>query len=120
MPHWRRITEKLAVREIEEKTKLPMAVDAVYRYAVFLPSKQHADVPVPNRFFAAGGADGWKVRGLEMRRHDTPPIVARMQREVLEILSEAHDYETYCWKLEEARRVLDRYLERVEEGKRGD
>jgi DNA polymerase-2 len=103
-------------QEIEAKTNLPMAVEAVYRYVVFLPSKQYADVPVPNRFFAAGGADGLKVRGLELRRHDTPPIVARMQREVLEILAEARDYETYCRKLEDAQRVLDRYLGRVEEG----
>jgi DNA polymerase elongation subunit (family B) len=103
-------------REIETKTNLPIAVEAVYRYVVFLPSKQYADVPVPNRFFAAGGADGLKVRGLELRRHDTPPIVARMQREVLEILAEARDYETYCRKLEDAQRVLDRYLGRVEEG----
>ncbi len=75
--------EKLA-REIEACTKLPMAVEATYRYVVFLPSKQFADVPVPNRFFAVGGTDGWKVRGLELRRHDTPPIVSRMQREVID------------------------------------
>lgn len=107
--------ERLA-QEIETKTNLPMAVESVYRYVVFLASKQYADVPVPNRFFAVGGADGLKVRGLELRRHDTPPIVSRMQHEVLEILAEASDYETYCRKLEDAQRVLDRYLERVEEG----
>jgi len=107
--------EKLA-QEIEAKTNLPIAVEAVYQYVVFLPSKQFDDIPVPNRFFAVGGADGLKVRGLELRRHDTPPIVARMQKEVLAILSEARDYETYCRKLEDAQRVFARYLERVEEG----
>jgi DNA polymerase II len=107
--------EKLA-REIEARTKLPIAVEATYRYVVFLPSKQFVDVPVPNRFFAVGGADGWKVRGLELRRHDTPPIVSRMQREVITILAEANDYEEYCGKLEEGRKILERCLERVEEG----
>src|ERR1700732_3526874 len=45
--------ERLA-HEIETKTQLPLAIESVYRYVVFLPSKQYADVPVPNRFFAVG------------------------------------------------------------------
>jgi DNA polymerase elongation subunit (family B) len=109
------VYEDLA-REIEERTKLPLAVEAIYRYVVFLPSKQFADVPVPNRFFAVGGADGLKVRGLESRRHDTAPIVARMQKEVLSILAEAHDAASYAAKLEEARGTLARCLERVQDG----
>ena len=104
-------------REIEQRTGLPMALEAVYRYVVFLPSKQHAEVPVPNRFFCVP-EDGSeiKIRGLECRRHDTAPIVARMQREALAIVAEAHNYESYCRKLEEAREVLNRYLGRVENG----
>jgi len=104
-------------REIEQRTGLPMALEGVYRYVVFLPSKQHAEVPVPNRFFCVP-EDGSeiKIRGLECRRHDTAPIVARMQREALAIVAEAHDFESYCQKLEEAREVLNRYLERVENG----
>jgi DNA polymerase-2 len=104
-------------QETEQQTGLPMALEAVYRYVVFLPSKQHAEVPVPNRFFCVPD-DGSeiKIRGLECRRHDTAPIVARMQREALAIVAEAHDYESYCQKLEEAREVLNRYLERVENG----
>jgi DNA polymerase elongation subunit (family B) len=107
---------EMLAQKIEARTKLPIAVEAVYSYVVFLPSKQFANVPVPNRFFAVGGADGLKVRGLELRRHDTPPIVAEMQRETLGILAEAHNYNAYCLKLEEARRVLKRYLARVEDG----
>ncbi len=103
-------------REIGQRTRLPIAVEALFRYVVFLPSKQFADVPVPNRFFAVSESGELKVRGLELRRHDTPPIVARMQREALAILAEAHDGESYRRKLEEAGQVLARYLERVETG----
>lgn len=103
-------------REIEQGTGLPMALEAVYRYVVFLPSKQSPEVPVPNRFFCVPEEGELKVRGLECRRHDTPPLVARMQREALQILAEAHDFESYCRKLTEAREVLERYLVRVEEG----
>lgn len=107
--------EQLA-RKITALTKLPLAVEAFYRYAVFLPSRQFDDVPVPNRFFAVGENGELKVRGLESRRHDTPSLVARMQKEMLEILATAHDYESYCAKLEEAREVLSVYEERIRSG----
>jgi DNA polymerase II len=102
--------------EIERRTQLPIDIEDVYRYVVFLPSKQSAEIPVPNRFFCVPDSGEPKVRGLECRRHDTPPIVVRMQTEVLKILSEARDYASYCAKLEDARRVLERYLARVEDG----
>jgi DNA polymerase-2 len=71
---------------------------------------------VPNRFFAVAEDGTLKVRGLELRRHDTPPIVARMQQEVLAILAEAHDFPGYVAKLEEAREILRRYQESLSEG----
>jgi DNA polymerase elongation subunit (family B) len=103
-------------REIEQRTGLPMALEAVYRYVVFLPSKQSSEIPVPNRFFCVPEGGELKVRGLECRKHDTPPLVARMQREALAILAEAHDFQSYSRKLEEAREVLARYLARLEAG----
>ena len=103
-------------QEIENRTRLPLAIESVYRYVVFLPSKQYADVPVPNRFFAVGEDGELKVRGLECRRHDTPPLLARMQHEVLAILAEAHDYDSYLQKLEIARGVFANYEDRLANG----
>jgi DNA polymerase-2 len=103
-------------QEIENKTRLPLAIESVYRYVVFLPSKQYADVPVPNRFFAVAEDGELKVRGLECRRHDTPPLLARMQHEVLAILAEAHDYDSYLQKLEIARGVFANYEDRLANG----
>jgi DNA polymerase-2 len=102
--------------EIAARTQLPLAIEAIYRYVVFLPSRQFADVPVPNRFFAVAEDGALKVRGLELRRHDTPPLVARMQQEVLEILAEAHDFTGYLAKLEEAREILRRCEESLADG----
>ncbi len=102
--------------EIEARTELPLAIEAIYRYVVFLPSRQFADVPVPNRFFAVAEDGTLKVRGLELRRHDTPPLVARMQQEALEILAEARDFPGYLAKLEEAREILRRCEESVADG----
>ena len=101
--------------EIEQQTELPVALEAVYRYVVFLPSKQYSEIPVPNRFFCVAEEGDLKVRGLECRKHDTPPLVAAMQQKVLAILTDAEDWESYCRKLEEARRVFSSYRERLEE-----
>lgn len=108
--------ECLAER-IEQATGLPIALDAVYRYIVFLPSKRLEGIPVPNRFFAAAESGKLKVHGLECRKHDTPPLAARMQKEMLAVLSEAWNWEGYCRKLEEARAILEDYLARLEDGK---
>jgi DNA polymerase elongation subunit (family B) len=107
--------ERLA-QEIEQITGLPLALEAVYRFAVFLPSRQSAEIPVPNRFFCVSDEGELKVRGLECRRHDTPPFITRMQREVLGILAEARDFPTYCDKLSEAREVYKRYQDRLRDG----
>ncbi len=102
--------------EIAARTGLPLAIEAIYRYVVFMPSRQFEDVPVPNRFFAVAEDGALKVRGLELRRHDTPPLVARMQREVLAILAEAHDFAGYTAKLAEAREIVRQYQESVADG----
>jgi DNA polymerase-2 len=107
---------ELLAKDIELRTHLPLAIESVYRYVVFLPSKQYQDVPVPNRFFAVGEDGEVKVRGLECRRHDTPPLLNQMQHEVLSILAEAHDHESYLQKLIVARMVLAGYEERLASG----
>jgi DNA polymerase elongation subunit (family B) len=71
---------------------------------------------VPNRFYAVAENGSLKVRGLALRRHDTPPLVTRMQNEVLAILSEADDFESYMKKLGVARLVFNKFLESIEEG----
>lgn len=107
--------ERLAC-EIEGRTGLPLAIEAIYRYVVFLPSRQYADVPVSNRFFAVSESGELKIRGLECRRHDTPPLIARMQQEILAILAEAHDYDSYRQKLDICRIIFSCYQERLTSG----
>lgn len=109
--------ERLA-RAIEAATELPVALAGVYHYIVFLPSQQNASVPVPNRYFGVfAGGGKTKVRGLDLRRHDCPPLIARMQEEVLAILAEAEDTDSYRRKLVEAAEVFYRYRERLLEGR---
>lgn len=74
---------------IMENTHLPIALEGVYRWVAFLPSRQDARVPVPNRYFGVFQDGTIKVRGIESRRRDTPPWIAAVQMELLGILAQA-------------------------------
>ncbi len=72
---------------IYERTGLPIAMDGVYRWLVFLPSRQNEDRPVPNRYFGAFQDGTLKVRGIDARRRDAPPFIAQTQMHLLDILA---------------------------------
>ena len=74
---------------IRDRTGLPIALDGVYKWVVFLPSKVDARVPVPNRYFGIFQDGEIKVRGIEARRRDAPPFIVKMQMDMLEILARA-------------------------------
>ncbi len=77
--------------DITERTGLPISMDGVYRWVVFLPSRLNARVPVANRYFGVFQDGSIKVRGIEARRRDTAPFIAETQLRLLEILARAPD-----------------------------
>jgi DNA polymerase-2 len=68
---------------ITAHTGMPIALEGVYRWIAFLPSKGNPRVGVPNRFVGALEGGEVKARGVAMRRSDTPPFIARFQRDLL-------------------------------------
>ena len=108
--------QKLA-QEIAVATGLPMDVEGVYRWIVFVPSKTSPRIGVPNRFFGVMEDGKLKVRGIELRRHDCVPLVAEMQEEILATLKQAANRAEYLRLLEtRAAPVLDSYVARVRDG----
>ncbi|HSQ17375.1 MAG TPA: DNA polymerase domain-containing protein [Anaerolineales bacterium] len=73
--------------EIAERTGLPIALDGIYRWVAFLPSRVDARVPVANRYFGVFQDGSLKLSGLEARRSDTPPWIARRQTALIEALA---------------------------------
>ncbi|MEM8861731.1 MAG: DNA polymerase domain-containing protein, partial [Chloroflexota bacterium] len=66
----------------------PIALDGVFEWIAFLGSRRDSRVPVPNRYFGYNrSAKEIKVRGIELRRRDTPPFVCQLQEEMLEVMS---------------------------------
>ena len=77
--------------EITRSTGLPIALDGVYRWVAFLPSRVDNRVPVGNRYFGVFQDGSVKVRGLAARRRDTPPWIAAVQMALIEHLANAPD-----------------------------
>ncbi|MCS7117817.1 MAG: hypothetical protein NZ957_03425, partial [Thaumarchaeota archaeon] len=75
------------LRRIEEETGLPAALEGVYRWIAFLPSRALPGRPVNGRYFGFMTDGRVKFRGIEARRSDVPQIVRRMQLEMLSVLS---------------------------------
>lgn len=72
--------------EIEAETGLPIAVDGIFRWLVFLSSRTNQRRAVANRYFGVFQNGEVKVRGIAARRRDTPPFVARVQMELVGLL----------------------------------
>jgi DNA polymerase-2 len=78
---------QMLVHEIEQKTHLPMDLENVYSWFVFLSSRQNPNVSVANRFYGVAENGEHKIRGIASRRGDTTPFVAAVQRSILEIMA---------------------------------
>ena len=78
---------------VRAQTGLNISLDGIYRWIVFLPSRTNSKVPVANRYFGLFQNGKIKVRGIEMRRHDTPPFVHKVQAELLHLLTQAREGE---------------------------
>lgn len=102
--------------EIALRTRLPIGLDGVYRWLVFLPSKVNPKVPVPNRYFGAFQDGSLKVRGIEARRGDTPAFIADVQTGLLEILSQAPDADHLKDYLPQVKTFLRQQVRRLRAG----
>jgi DNA polymerase-2 len=105
------------LREIAARTDLPIALDGIYRWVVFLPSRVDERVPVANRYFGVFQDGSLKVRGIECRRRDTPLFISELQMELLSILARAPDADRLKDCLPPARALLNRRLNDLRNGR---
>ena len=103
--------------DITARTGLPIALDGVYRWVVFLPSRVNARVPVANRYFGVFQDGSIKVRGIEARRRDSPPYIVETQLGLLEILARAPDVDGLPAVIPQARAYAKRQFQALRLGR---
>jgi DNA polymerase elongation subunit (family B) len=103
--------------EITRAAQIEMSLEGIYRWIVFLPSKQNGGRPVACRYYGVFADGRLKLRGLACRRSDTPPFIKDVQRELLAILAQAATRNDRLRLIEEAERVLYERIHELEEGR---
>jgi DNA polymerase-2 len=108
--------QQALLREISESVGIPIALEGNYRWIAFMPSRAAPSVAVPNRYFGLFDTGEMKTRGLEVRRSDTPPIVKKMQAEMLRVFALASNRDEFAHKESEVLAILKRYLTNIRSG----
>ena len=103
--------------EISRRTKMMIALDGIYTWLAFLPSRGNEAVPVPNRYFGAFRSGELKMRGIEARRHDMPPWIIDTQRKALQCLALAYDARDLPEYLRKAFEILKQALNDLNAGR---
>ena len=95
---------------IERELGLPISFEGRYRWIVFLNSRVDSRVPVLNRYYGLRQDGKLKVRGVELRRHDTPEIVRKCQADMLSVLSHADNSHEFEALMPRAHEVMSHYV----------
>jgi DNA polymerase I len=103
-------------REVSERIGVPLSFEGRYKWIVFLPSRMHPNVAVLNRYYGVKEDGKIKVRGLEVRRRDTPKFVYDAQMEMIKVLATANDSKTFVKKIPDALRVVKKYRKKLIDG----
>jgi DNA polymerase elongation subunit (family B) len=102
---------------IERRLGLPISFEGIYRWIVFLPSKVHTELPVLNRYYGVFKNGKVKVRGIEYRRRDTPPIIKQCQHDLIDYFAPARNREEFLMRLPGAVHLAERYFDRLRAGR---
>lgn len=103
-------------QKVSETIGVPLNFEGRYKWIVFLPSKMHPNIGVLNRYYGAMENGKVKVRGIEVRRRDTPRFVYNAQMEMIRVLASANSSREFMEKIPEALDVVKEYRQRLLDG----
>jgi DNA polymerase elongation subunit (family B) len=103
-------------RTITDEIGVPINFEGNYKWIVFLPSTLHPHVSVLNRYFGVMDNGNLKVRGLEVRRSDTPRFIYNLQTEMISVLASANNAAEFAQKIPDTLRVVKDYREKLIHG----
>jgi len=103
-------------REASETIGVPLNFEGRYKWIVFLPSKMHPNIGVLNRYYGTMENGKVKVKGIEVRRRDTPRFVYNAQMEMIQVLACANNSQEFMEKIPETLNVVKAQRQRLLDG----
>lgn len=98
---------------ITREVGVPINFEGRYKWIAFLPSRLHPRVSVLNRYFGVLENGKTKIRGIEIRRRDTPRFIYNAQTEMINTLAQAGSTEELLRKVPDAVAVLRNYRQKL-------
>jgi DNA polymerase elongation subunit (family B) len=95
--------------ETSKEIGVPLNFEGRYKWIVFLPSKMHQRIGVLNRYYGVMESGKVKVRGIEVRRRDTPRFVYDTQMEMINILASANNAKEFYAMIPKALKIVKDY-----------
>ena len=103
-------------RAVRKAVGIDINLEGIYKWVSFLPSRVDPAVSVANRYLGAFRSGELKLRGIDLRRSDTPPLVAEAQQRMVEVLARADDLAGFAARIPEVLEVFVEYAWRLREG----
>lgn len=100
-------------KEVSDDIDIPLNFEGRYKWIVFLPSKMHPNIGVLNRYYGVMESGKLKVRGLEVRRRDTPRFIYNAQTEMINLFSTANNSKEFMQKIPEALNIVKTYRQKL-------
>ncbi len=94
---------------------IPLELEGVYKWLVFLPNKT-TGVGALNRYYGLFENGEMKVRGIDLRKRDTPELIKKAQLDMLKVLSKANNSTDFKERLPACIGVLKRYHDLLRHG----
>jgi DNA polymerase elongation subunit (family B) len=95
-------------RMISNRTGIRMDVEGRYKWIVFLPSKA-TGVGALTRYYGLFENETVKIRGVELRQHNTPIFLKNAQQGMLNVFKQASTAEEFRALIPKSIDVLQRY-----------
>ena len=101
-------------RLIGHRTGIRMDVESRYKWIVFLPSKA-TGVGALTRYYGVFEEGKVKVRGVELRQHNTPVFLKNAQQEMITVFAEANTAEEFRTLIPASLKILRGFAARLRE-----
>ena len=102
-------------RYVSRYMDIPLNLEGIYKWLVFLPNKT-TGVGALNRYYGLFENGELKVRGIDLRKRDTPQLIKDAQAEMLKVMCRAENSQEFVSGIPDYITVLRRYHERIRSG----
>jgi DNA polymerase-2 len=100
----------------DESMAYEIVIEGIYKWIIFIESKKDK-IGVSNRFLGLFDDYKYKIRGIELRRRDTPIFIKEFQAEILEIMKNINSKNDFRKLSKQIWQMFDDYSEKICNGK---